>query len=586
MPVPLRRRLTSSPSLQSALTHVGVSFALLAMMVTILLVASPNEPTWLLMLFVVVALSYASAGMLAWRRRPSNGLGALMMAGGFAWLVASLSNTAVTPLVAIGVIVATLPIAIVVHLLHAFPSGRLPDRASRITVAAVYLVTLILQVPLYLFHPIPGPEGVLAIADRPDLTALARSVQGISGSLVMIATTVILLGRLRRAEPDQRRILGPLYLYGVLTVLFVSFSANVLERLLGMDVLLRVALQLAVLGGVPIAFALGVLRGGFRRTGEIQELGSWLGTAHGGRPALGETLAQTLGDPSLELMFWVPERSLYVDGAGRPVDLSVTESRRALVEIELSGRRVGAIAYDATLIADAELVRTAGRVVAIAVDHERLSAEVMASREELRRSRARIVEAADTERRRIAQDLHDGIQVQLVMLALEAYAVGDDPTASPSVHEAAAKLRIGLDATAGELRRLVHGVMPALLIERGLYAATEDLIDRMPIPTGLELAGDDHGLPAGVQSTAYFAISEGLTNAVKHSQATRLEVQLDRDGSLLTIRITDDGVGGATPGIGAGLRGMADRVDVLGGRVQMDSLPRQGTRLLVEVPVV
>jgi len=439
-------------------------------------------------------------------------------------------------------------------------------------------------VPLYVLVETPGAPAGLAVADRPDLAALWLRIQSAAGSVVVLATTVILLLRLRRADPRQRRVLVPIFAYGVLAVLFVPLSAAVFERALGLDPVWRAVLQLVVLGGVPVAFLLGMLRGGFRSTGAIEDLGTWLGSRGGGRPGLREALASTLGDPSLELVFWDAERSHYVDVAGRPVALPAAGSSRGLVEIELAGRRIGAIAYDATLIADPETIRGAGRVVALAVDHERLAAEVLASRDALRSSRARIVEAGDHERRRIAQDLHDGIQVQLVILALKAYAVGDDPTASPSVRRSAAELRAGIDGAAAEVRRFVHGVMPALLIERGLFAATEDLVDQMPIPTGLELAGDDRGIPDSVQSTAYFAISEGLTNAVKHSGARRLSVQLNREREALHIEIWDDGVGGASPGRGAGLRGMADRLDVLGGTLLVDSSPRGGTRLQVEVP--
>ena len=584
MPSPSRTTLLSSRPLKVALWCLGIAFGLLAGVVVALLVVSPVEPTWVLILFVVVAASYATAGLVAWQRRPSNRMGRLMTAGGFAWLLAAMLNTGVTPLVAVGAVVATVPVAVIVHLLHAFPSGRLRGRASTATVGSAYVITVLLQAPQYLFAVSPGPDGVLAVADRPDLVMAGRWVQAVLGSSVMIATTVILLVRLRAADRRQRRVLGPLFTYGVLAVLFVSFSANVLEKMLGMDPLVRVVLQLTALGGIPIAFALGVLRGGFARTGEIEELGAWLGAEGSGRSALTQALAATLGDPSLTLVFWVPERGSYVDEHGRPVELPATGTRRGVAEVDLAGRRVGAIVYDATLIADAETVRTAGRVVAIAVDHERLSAEVLASREALRGSRARIVAAADDERRRIAQDLHDGIQVRLVILALQAYALGDDPTATPSVRRAAAQLRVGLDDAAAELRRQVHGVMPALLIERGLYAATEDLVDRLPVPVELALDGDDQGLPLGVQSTAYFAIAEGLTNAVKHAGANQLKVQLDRTPSSLQISISDDGVGGAVAGGGLGLRGIADRVDVLGGRVAVESAPAAGTRLLVEVP--
>jgi len=153
------RTLSSSRPLQLALTHLGISFGLLAAVVIVLLVVSPNEPTWVLILFVVVAASYAVAGLVAWGRRPSNRMGMLMTAGGFAWLLAALVNTAITPLVAAGTVIATVPVAVIVHLLHAFPSGRLRGRTSKAVVAAAYVVTVVLQAPLYLFTVIPGPEG-------------------------------------------------------------------------------------------------------------------------------------------------------------------------------------------------------------------------------------------------------------------------------------------------------------------------------------------------------------------------------------------------------------------------------------------
>jgi signal transduction histidine kinase len=157
------------------------------------------------------------------------------------------------------------------------------------------------------------------------------------------------------------------------------------------------------------------------------------------------------------------------------------------------------------------------------------------------------------------------MQGRLVLLALEAQRIAGDPTASEPVTEAATSLRAGIDDAAGELRRLVHAVMPASLIERGLSAATEDLVDHVPVPTRLELGVEDGTLSPAVESTAYFVVAEALTNAVKHSHAHELAVRLAlADGNLL-IEIDDDGVGGAQPGHGVGLRSLADRVDVASG---------------------
>jgi signal transduction histidine kinase len=231
-------------------------------------------------------------------------------------------------------------------------------------------------------------------------------------------------------------------------------------------------------------------------------------------------------------------------------------------------------------------VQTAGRVVAIAVDRERLTAELRASHLALRRSRERLVNAIDLERRRIAQDLHDGIQMRLVLLALEAQQLGSIPGTGAETTSRATALRRDIDAAAADLRQLVHNVMPAGLVEHGLWAAVEDLTDRMPIPTRLTMSPKSGAgtLPSAVESTAYFVVAEALTNTVKHAGAGSAAVELALDGDVLRVEVSDDGVGTAAPNSGAGLRGLADRVDVLDGRVRLRSEPGQGTHLTVELP--
>ncbi|HEU5000230.1 MAG TPA: ATP-binding protein, partial [Lapillicoccus sp.] len=150
-------------------------------------------------------------------------------------------------------------------------------------------------------------------------------------------------------------------------------------------------------------------------------------------------------------------------------------------------------------------------------------------------------------------------------------------------------IRQGLDESITELRWLVQGVMPALLLERGLTAAVEDLADRVPIRTHLDFGVngtrlDDVRLPESVEGTAYAVIAEALTNAVKHSDASLIEVTLERDAHQLRIEVADDGVGGAAPSVGLGLRGMMDRVQALSGSLAIDSPPAEGTRVVARLP--
>jgi signal transduction histidine kinase len=543
-----------------------VAVALVLGLVETALVLTTPGPTWAYVGTIGVAGVYLGAGVLAWWWRPTNRIGLLLVTGAGAWLLAGLVNTEVPLLAAAGLTAATASMAVLVHLLLAFPTGRLLRAPERVVAAAGWVTALVLQAPLWLFVADPPPHHLLWVADRPDLAAAGAQVQRFAGVAVVVATAAIVLRRLLVLDRDRRRVLLPLSAYGLIAALLVPVGAAV-EDLLGMSPPARYALQLVLLGGVPVAFLLGILRGGFARTGEIDELASWLGAAD--RPDLARSLGRALGDPSVEIVFWLPETARYVDAAGLPAD--PLGPHRAVVPVELAGERVGAIVYDTVLQADPAPVAQAGRVMALAVERDRLTAELRARDAELRRSRLRLVEAADRERRRIARDLHDGVQLRLVLLALEADRI-----------PRAGHLRRGIDDAATELRALVHAVMPAALVERGLAAATEDLVDRVPLPTRLHLAVDDGTLPTAVETTAYFVVAEGLTNALKHSGATRLGVRVTRSAAAVRVEVTDDGRGGA--GAGGGLHGLADRVGAVGGTLTVDSPPGEGTRLLAELP--
>lgn len=583
MTLPAAGRSPAARSLGAALVSLAVAAALIAVIEFALYPGSGAGPVWVLGLFTVAGLVYVAAGLVAWWRRPSNGLGAIMAGGGLSWLAVALANTGRDVLAAIGIVLATVPLAVVGHLLLAFPSGRLRRGAARRVIVAAYFAALVLQVPLYLFVSQASPGGMLAVTNSPALASAGSWLQRAVGGALGVAAAVILAARLRRAPPAQRRVLLPLDVYGIAAVLLTPLTLDVIQPAAGMSADAAAAMQVIVLALVPVAFTVGMLRGGFARTGEIQELAAWLGADAASRPSLEAALAKALGDDSVRLAYWVPGQHGYTDAAGRPLAMPGAGSGRSAAEISLDGRRIGAIIYDAELTGDPDLVRAAARVAAIAVDRQRLTAGLLASQQELRESRARLVTAADAERRRIALNLHDGLQTKLVLLALEAQRLAGQPGAGPAAAGAATALRRRIDAAAAELRELVHAVMPAPLIERGLRAAAEDLADRMPVPTRLEV-GVDGALPDAVSATAYFVVAEGLANAVKHAKASELGVRIARDQDMLLVEVHDDGVGGAAPGGGLGLRSLADRVDTLGGRLLVASPAGHGTSLRAELP--
>jgi signal transduction histidine kinase len=530
------------------------------------------ELLWAVRLFNTVFWVWMAAGILAWWRRPNNATGALIVIGGLAVFVGGLGNLGIEVLAVFSAIFATAVLAVAVHLLHAFPSGRLHGRLSVTTVVVAYVVAIGLQA-----------AQVFVPSDRPELLTVLSLLQRIVGLGVMLLTAVILTSRLIRADRTHRTVLLPLFIYGSLAVLLIPLAPNVLPPL-GVDSAAVATIQLAITAGLPIAFLLGVLLGGFTRTGDLEALSAWLGIGEATKPAVALALARTLGDSSLRVVYWAPERSSYVNEFGVDVDPSQYEAHRGWLEVRVGSRLVGAIVYDKRMIGDPYPVRRAGEVLAIAVDRERLTAELLASKEKLLQSRLRLVETADRERSRIAQDLHDGLQVQLVLLALEAQKIANAPEASATTSSAAARLRGGIDEAAADLRRLVHNVLPAALVEQGLVAAIEDLVDRLAIPATLDADLTDEPLAPATIHTAYFIVAEVLTNAVKHSRASTVTVRLHRPDARLRIDIDDNGVGGASASRGSGLRGLFDRVDVLGGTVTIDSPRGHGTQVRAELP--
>lgn len=295
-----------------------------------------------------------------------------------------------------------------------------------------------------------------------------------------------------------------------------------------------------------------------------------------------EMLAESLGDSSVAIAYWLPDRDAFVDEAGRPVDLPEPGSGRAWTAVERDGRPVAAIVHDAALDTTPELVNAAAAAAALAIDNERLKADLRARVEELRVSRLRIVEAADEARRRIERDLHDGAQQELLALALELRVLRSrvgEGEARPLVDGLSQRLDVAL----GELRELARGIHPAILTQSGLTAAVGALADRAPVPVEVEVAVDER-LPAPVEAAAYFVVSEALTNVARYAQASGATVDIGFEDGELVVAVADDGVGGVDLEAGSGLRGLEDRLSAVDGRLAIESPAGGGTRLVARIP--
>jgi signal transduction histidine kinase len=572
-------------SLSPVLALASLCLAALTALEVVLLAADGRGALWPFVLFPAVAAVYFLAGITAASRREGNRFGALVMLGGLTILAAGLEGVAEPPLVGFGFVCALVPFAAIVHLMLAFPSGFLRSRAEKALVCATYAAMLILLAPAWLWGQGPEPWAPgLAAGDRPDLSSLGALVRDSVGGALLLVASAFLVRHHRTATAAQRRTLGPLYIYGAFTWFFILLSARILPHLLDPEAL-SIA-QLLIVGGVPVAFAITVRRGGFAQTSDLDQLAAWEAMRAGGTAGLTGALATALGDPSVRLAVWDREAAGYVDERGRPVDPGASADRR--VDIELAGRPVGAIFYDGTTIGDPAVVRAAGRTVALALDHERLTAELSASHDHLRDSRARLADAADGERRRIARDLHDGIQGRLVVLGVEIDGLARDGEVPAAARAEASAVRRRLDEVARELGDLVQGLAPAGLVENGLAEAIEDLADRMPVPVTLAIeAGDREAIaavPAAVAPAAYFVVAEALANAIKHAGPVALAVAVACHGGTLRVAVRDDGAGGAQPGRGAGLRNMADRLEVVGGALRVESPAGAGTTVTGEIP--
>jgi signal transduction histidine kinase len=288
-----------------------------------------------------------------------------------------------------------------------------------------------------------------------------------------------------------------------------------------------------------------------------------------------------LRDPSLEIAFPAPGGSGLVDELGRPIG-EPDPARRTLTSVEQDGELLAVLIDDPqAVVEDPALVEAVGSVARLALANERLAAQVRAQLEEVRASRARIVEAADAERRRVERDLHDGAQQRLTALAVRLDVARETGNLDPELLASATE---ELRSAIGEVRDLSRGLHPTILTEAGLGPAIEALAERTAIP--VRVTATSNRFPAPIEAAAYFVAAEGLTNVTRHSGAMTAAVDVSVEGGWLVVTVTDDGRGGADPDDGSGIRGLADRVAALGGRLAVTSPPGGGTTLRAELPVV
>lgn len=667
----------------------------------ILTLTSDHEehPGYTISLALFVSLSFVVAGLIGWTRRPENRIGMLMVAVGFGVLATSLYEADHAIPFTLGNLVSSLFIAVFLHLLLAYPNGRLLSRRARTIVVSAYITAFLAPLLDSMFpvqhtcKPHACPDNLVFISHNHAAHVAETAVWTTVAVALFASAFWLLIGRWRRATPAMRRQLRPVYLAGGLSVLLLAVGFVVTPFTGVGNTVVGIAL-IVTFTAVPFLFLAGLLGTTLARSAGVGAIFS----AVPERASPGEVqegLRVALRDPTAEIAYWYEEGGHYVDVDGNHMDLPTDSNRRVVTRLDYADSPVAAIVHDAALRDEPELLEAITGAARIALERDKLLVEVKAraeryravlqampdlmfrigrdgtyrsfnaphtrdllsedvigrrvqerlpqeladrvlaagqaavdrgtpqmieyelefpgeirnyearfaasgedeflmivreiterkrQQEELEASRARIVAAGDEERRRLERNLHDGAQQRLVSLSLSLRLaqnrVQTDPEGAEQLLEAS---RDELAQALEELRELARGIHPAVLTDRGLDAALEALAARSPLQ--IDINGPAARLPAPVEAAAYYVVSEALANVAKYAQASAVEVTVERMNGMAVVEVSDDGVGGADPLRGSGLRGLADRVASLAGKLDVQSPPGVGTRVRAEIPL-
>jgi len=469
------------------------------------------------------------------------------------------------------------------HMALAFPTGRLAGRFDRTFVAFAYAWVIGLTSVWLLFWQPPdwwNRHNVIGLWPNSDVAGVINSIALLGAPILAAIALWRLWRRWSIATPAHRRVLAPVVVAmpAALVIIGIWHVAEAINR----DEI-RVALQTPVLRLTELVLPAGFLIGAGRALlarGSIADLATTLGR---GVPLgdLQSLLARFLRDPTLKLAFPAPGGDGFIYPDGRPFRTDERSDARATTPLRQGDEVLALLVHDPALeVEDPGLVRAVGSVAQLALTNERLSAQVRAQLSEVRASRARIVEAADTERRRIERDLHDGAQQRLLALAVRLQtAKATVQGADGLIDEATAELHAALT----DVRELSRGLHPPILSDMGLGPAIEALAERAPIP--VEVQVPDHRYTEAIESAAYFLVSEALTNVARYAGAKTATVRIRAKTQRLLVEVSDDGHGGADVSGGSGRRGLMDRVEALGGRVTLDSPLGEGTTIRATLPL-
>jgi signal transduction histidine kinase len=487
---------------------------------------------------------------------------------GLTWFIGNIGVSDVRGLHELGILFGGVAAAVLIALVLAYPSGRLDTRLDRVTVAIVAVGWFA-----------TGAVQILPVSQDSNLGVGLLAVNGALATFagVVVIRRWVVAPRRRRPELVPVLIAGSIQMAVLVTFVAVQIVAvpeGVGAFLIAAKILAPAAIPLALLVGFyrqselrqrALLDALPDVMVRFTHDGHVLDIRGEESELLTGRvdPVVGGRLHEVLPAGVAEAV---------LSGASAALETGEVQTLDVSFDLPL-GRR------------DFETRITpsgADEVTAIVRDFT----DQRAAQSELRQSRTRIVEATDAERRRLERDLHDGAQQRLVSLSLtlrlarSRLSGAAEPAAVAGLDDAADELKTAIV----ELRELARGIHPAILTEAGLGPAIDTLAGKSSV-TARVVALPDRRLSPAVEATAYFVVSEALANVAKYASATRATVSAECPGNSLRVEVADDGVGGADPSSGSGLRGLADRVAAVGGNLSVVSPTGGGTRVVAEIPL-
>jgi signal transduction histidine kinase len=538
---------------------------------------------------VLVGWALIGSGLLAWRSRSGERLGAVLIFTGFAWFASILSDAHNPVLFTAGEAVYPIYYAGFLYLILSFPAGRLQGRLDRALMAVTIALVTAGQWAWLLFADSRRlicrtcPANLLEVAHQDAVARLLYSLRGICVLAVAVTGIALLAIRWRQASRPQRLAVMPVALAGVAAIvaLTAAYVSGVLgvgsgNAFAGAGYYAAAAVSVAVL----VVFLQRRLAQG-AVAGLLAELGR-PGTA----VDLRQALSRALGDPSLTLAYWYPAESRYVGTDGRPIEIAEAGAEGRSTLIERDGQPIAMVIHDPALQYNPRLVDSVCAAAGLSLDNERLAAELRARLMELQESRTRLVTAADEARRRIERNLHDGAQQQLVALRISLGLARQLVASSPGeAAELLAQTEQQAADALSDLRELAHGIYPPLLADLGLRAALDAQAGKAALPVTVEASGIDR-YAQEIEAAVYFCVLEALQNTAKYAHASSARITLGHDGRDLAFTVEDDGAGFApasTPK-GTGLQGISDRLAALNGTLDITSAPGHGTRVAGRVP--